>query len=205
MALADVFEIRMAGNTLGSPWNMVFHGYRTAGNYNAQAVLDAFGDGPFFNLLPALPDSCHVITLEAKSLGNPLDFYSVATPNSDGARAGDTLGPFVAPTIRFTRKRTDMHHGYKRLPGVLEADQTNGVLGAPLIALIEDFADSLIGGWEDNSAPGVTVANYVIVKRVLDAGKYRLPETDGELVYYAPDNYVVVVNVSSQVSRKFGR
>lgn len=205
MALADVYELRVSGEIHDQPWNCVFHALRASAGYDAQAVADAFGDSVLGNMKDAVPTAVSFLELSVKNLGDPLDFYEVSVAPLAGQRAGESMGPFVSTAVRFTRKRTDMHHGYKRLPGCSESDQASGTLAAGLVTELQAFADDVIASWEDNSAPGTAVCNFIVVKRVLEDGKYRLPKTDGELVYYVPDSYSVVTRLTSQNSRKVGR
>lgn len=205
MALADVYELRVSGTVLGEAWNLVFHALRANSGYDALDVVDAAYDTWNTALVNSMTADVTLLSYEAKSLGNPLDFYSVGLSVNGGVGSSLTVSPFLAATVRFTRLRTDMNHGYKRIPGIGEDFISDGVLSGTQFTNIGSWAALLVSNWENASAPGTSVANYIIVKRVLDAGKYRLPETDGELIYYQPASYVVSPYVSTQNSRKRGQ
>lgn len=204
MALEDTYEIRTTGTVLGVPFTIIWHALRTSGTYAAADVVGAWHDTLFTTMLANMSNDVTMIQNEIKSLGNALDFYSYGLGPTNGGDAGDTMPPFVAYDIKFPRLRTDMHHGRKRLPGVPEGSAVNGVLSSTPLSNMQAFADLIVGDWEKVSAPGTAVANFIIIKRVLDGAVYRLPETNGELVYYTPQTAVVNPNLSSQVSRKYG-
>lgn len=203
MALADVYEVRMWGNVLNSNWNLVFHALRASGAYDAEDVMNAASQTWLDELAACMSSDATFEGISAKSLGNPLDFAEYGYTATAGGKGSDCFSPFAAFTIRFTRKRTDMHHGYKRIAGVSEADVADGVVAAGQETLLGAFAAAVMANWELSASPGTAVANYIVVKRVLDAGTYRMPATDGELVYYQPSSAVVSHYISSQNSRKF--
>lgn len=202
MALADVYEVRLSGTSYGVNWNMVFHAVRANSGFDAEDVKNAATQTWLDALQACMSSGSNTDSISVRSLGNALDFHEAFFGTYPGSRTGDPMPSFNAVAVRFTRRRTDMHHGYKRIPALSEADVTAGIISATLKGKVEDWADLLIGDWEHTASPGTPVANYIIVKRILDAGEYRLPQSDGELLYYAPANYQVIDAVSSQVSRK---
>lgn len=203
MALADVYELRHSGTILGVNWSLVYHVLRANAGFNAETIWSAYAS----SLMLKTQNVCTADVLftdgVVRSLGDPLDFYESSHALAGNVGTSETFSPFVASAIRFPRRRTDMHHGYKRYPGVGEDYVSDGVISGVLLTNLATLGSAVITNWEETAAPGVAVCAYVIVKRVLAAGQYRLPQTDGELVYYAPNAYQVQANVSSQNSRKF--
>lgn len=205
MALSDAYELRVSGTINNESWNMVFHVLRAAAGFDAGDLIDAFGD----SILPLMDGVCSSDVVfndvSAKNLGDPLDFTTVSLGGGVGNQAGEGMGPNIAMVIRFPRKRVDMHHGYKRIPSCVEGNQVDGVLTGAFLPSLQALADRIVAPWEDAAAPGVDVCSYIVIKRVLDAGVYRLPQNDGEFVYYIPDQGVAVANLSTQNTRKYGR
>lgn len=205
MALVDVYELRFSGLAANENWNSIFHVLRDNGSLDAQDMVSVAVNGILPLFLLACPTSTTCTKAAARSLGDPLDFYEASLVGQSGQRTGDSLGSFVGPWLRFTRKRNDMHHGYKRLPGLSETDVTGGVIQAGLTTALTNLANELVAFWHEPGTPATAVCTYIIVKRVLDAGKYRLPEIDAELVYYAPSNYAIGASFTTQNSRKPGQ
>lgn len=203
MALADVYEIRMSGTVLNVNWNMIFHALRANSGFDAENVVTAFYDTTYTLLRTTTANDVYFDDLECKSLGNALDFFAYSLGHQLGLANENVISPFATYPVRFTRKRTDMKHGMKRLPGASEEQTNLGQIEAARRTAIGNWAAALIGNWEENTAPGTHVANYCIVKRVLEVGEYRLPIVDGELVYYVPTEFSVGLYISTQNSRKF--
>jgi hypothetical protein len=102
-----------------------------------------------------------------------------------------------------------MRNGQKRWPLGLEADNNGNLWVAGFITECLDLANAIINPWQLDSAPGVDVCDYGILKRICITspsppcvGGYRLPENDGELTFFIPLVAVIRSTVRSQVSRK---
>lgn len=203
MALVDVYEMRMYGTVLNEPWNLVFHLLRSGSGIDAETIQAAAASTLIGSFKPAVTADVALLGFAVKSLGNPLDFFEATTNQIGTLGSSNTISPFAVCTIRFARGRTDMHHGYKRIPGIAEDYVADGVISGQQLTNMDALAADIISNWEDSGNPGTTVCNYIVVKRVLDGGVYRLPQTDGELVYYQPTQYAVNANMSTQNSRKF--
>lgn len=203
MAITDVYELRVSGTVNSEAFNLVFHALRVSGSFVAADVADACKDTALPDIIGMTSTSTIWETITAKNLGDPVDFAELSLGSTAGSQVGDTLGPFVAVVFHFPRLRSDMHHGYKRIPGVIETGQNNGVISGAYLTGWQAAAADVIRDWENLTAPGIPIANYIIVKRVLDAGVYRLPQTTGELIYYQPSSVVVRTNLSTQNSRKY--
>lgn len=204
MAIADIYECRVSGNIFLVPFNLVFHVVRANAGFGALEVTDACADTVLPDLLPVSTSDAIYQEISAYSLGDATDFWTRPLGSTAGTHTGDAFSPFATYSIRFNRMRTDMHHGYKRIPGVDEASVTDGVLTQGTVTLLQTAAASIVGNWEQAENPGTNVCNYVVVKRVLvSEGKYRLPKTDGELITYQPTGYAILNAVTTQNSRKF--
>lgn len=204
MALADIYETRWGWEFLGMEGLTVFHLLRAGGGFTAADVQTALIDSIKTAWKNAVSTGVNFNVITTHSVGNPIDFVESDFGNELGTRAGEPMPPHDVATIRFPRLRTDMHHGYKRFSGLVEGDNESGSLSAGATTLFNTLGTEIISNLEKNANPGVTVANYVVVKRILDAGVYRLPENDGELVYYIPTSRQVLTHVKTQNSRKLG-
>lgn len=203
MALSDVYELRCSGEILGENWNLVWHMLRTDSLYDAEDMKDAWTRNIYQLLLNCMTADVTLTEISARNLGDPLDFYSAGAAGTGALGVTATISPFATATIKFPRRRTDMHHGYKRIPGVDESYVSEGVISGAQLTALQALGAEAVTDWDLTANPGVPVANYIVVKRVLDGGVYRLPKTDGELVHYAPNSYVVNTFLTTQNSRKF--
>jgi len=130
-----------------------------------------------------------------RNLDVPTDYAStVLAANNVGVRGGECLPPFVAWYLRYGRTRTDMNHGGKRIAGISENDQANGVIvTVNLGTAMTDLAGIL--GWTLAPAAGGTF-RPVIMRRLLGP-------TGALIGYQAFDtNGVSYVRISTQNSRK---
>lgn len=141
----------------------------------------------------------HYLT-RCENLGDLGDFAEQAFSGEVGSLVAPVRNEWDAYAYTLRPSTRDVRPGSKRIGGVPEADAayTNGVVtdASTLIlmqALRTQLGASLVG----------TDANYnpVIVKRVLDGGSYRLPETDGELLAIPVAQVLVNTKISHQVSR----
>lgn len=141
----------------------------------------------------------HYLT-RAISLGDVADFYELGEAGIVGLRSGpvrnewDCFAYTLRPSTRAVRP------GSKRIGGVPEGDAeyTNGVVtDSSMLILLQACRTALAAG------PTGVDSDYqpVIVKRVLDGGSYRLPETDGELVAVPVSTVLLNTKISHQVSR----
>jgi hypothetical protein len=205
MALVDIYEVRVALSMLSKQIYLVFHARRLSGAWDASDIVSGWVETVLPPLQLATVEDLAIDSLYAWSLGDAGDFHEAAL-DVTGVYEEDPMPPHDACTLRFPRTRRDVHHGYKRIPGLAELYVEDGLITGQQLTRMQDLADALVGNWH-NATPE-DVCEYVIVKRIKYVDeedgktKYRLPETDGELVYYHPESSVVDDAVSTQVSRK---
>lgn len=207
MPLNTIYQVRArqqfgeGGKELETVW---FFDH-TAGSGDATALAVAFGAarGDLMNAFQT--ELIKNYSIDVINLGDLGDFASLPWFGT-GALAQDTLPPFNA--VGFTMKvdTRAVKKGSKRVSGLAETDVTNGkITGTATIANIELLRIAM--GQEIVDASDTWLP--VVIKRVKEAVpgttptqyKYRLPETNAELVV----GEVVVVltspNVAHQVSR----
>lgn len=207
MALIDLYELVVKTVTLGETALNVYHALRPTASFDAAQVAQAFVDSTIAEQKVFTNATVTFEDVTVTSLGDPTDFAIHNLGSAPGLGGGEALPCHDCYKVQFLRKRTDMRHGWKRLPGVGELNQIGGVPFSSTVTTINTWAAALMANWEEAASPGIQVANFVIVKRVkyvdpIDGKtKYRMPETDGELITYQPDSNQVG-NVSTQSTRK---
>lgn len=209
MALNDVFQITHDMTYLGKNSINVYHALRTSSVEKANDISDAFQESVLPDLRALQSEKVFNNELRIFNLGDSADFGTSTLSSAPGLRAGTHSPTFIASTIRFPSLDREVRAGFKRFVGMLESDYTDGVLLAAPIALLVSIGDAILGDWID-SVDAHKICDFIVVKRVCDETdpatgkclKYRLPELDGELVFYEPLTGVVPTEITSQVSRK---
>lgn len=213
MALINVWQLtlRQLWGTGGEPMLNHFFFYSESSGAVALDLLEGFrATGGYLDEMNDLQgtfvknDNIRVI-----NLGSFTDFAEDAATGTGSAEADQLLPPHSA--INFTLKldTREIRPGSKRVSGIGELFQEHGLLSdAGYISAVNGFKNKMLEPivWEDVSF------DHIVVKRVglptpgtPPYSSYRLPGSDGELVY---GNIVAVLanmKVSHQVSRGNGR
>lgn len=205
MALSDIYQVvfRQLWNQ-AEPMLNVMHYRRQDISGSAEGLRLAWMEDIYPVWRAAQSDIIWYQILQVANLGDPTDWSEVTFTNARGAAAGEALPPHS--TINFTLRPEDrrVRPGSKRLPGVPQDWVTNGIVDAA--GGITSY-NNLRTALSNNLQVGAgTLYTPIIVKRVKDTNEngkeyYRLPETDGELLF--SDLFGVLWNtkVSHQVSR----
>jgi hypothetical protein len=170
----------------------------------AQQVADAFDA----SVIPAIADvqspSLVHEELRVQNLFDASDSYTKLISEAGTGSASDTATPFDALGLRLVQDNGAIRNGSKRLAGVTDGMASQGILNdsATITALIAAGVAMVAGVDIGIVANAITP---VIIQRILDAGRYRLPANSGEAVYGNITDALYNVDVTSQVSRKYGR
>lgn len=122
-----------------------------------------------------------------------------------GGVTDDPMGTFEAIAIREIGDNGAVRGGAKRIAGIGESETTEGVItNVPFIDQLNDLCFELATTMLWGALDGGTMAP-VIVKRILDAGNYRLPTNSGEAILSTIVDALFTPLVSSQNTRKVGR
>lgn len=209
MAFSDWYELIDQQSISGQILNNVYHVERAAPTVTAETIVQAFRDTVLDVMLPLQTVGLKHELVSARSLDDPLDFFSVAPVPGDGTLVGLQLSSYIAATIQFNRLRTDMKNGQKRFFVGSESELAANFWVGGFLPLIAALGDAILTTWEETSAPGVAVCSFGILKRVcivqpppVPCPGYRLPENDAELIFYIPITAAARPTVRSQVSRK---
>ena len=209
MAFSDLYEVVHRQEQDGEPILNVYHVERDNVGVDAQIVAESFND----TIMPELADLQYTglnnVSIDARSLDDPFDFFSRVPTIPAGLRVGANFAQFNVVTIQFNRNRTDMRNGQKRFTAGVEADSNGAVWLAGLLADAVDLTVVLLNAWELGGVPGVAQCRYVVLKRICKSSPsppcvagYRLPIDDIELQLFRPITAIVRNTVRSQTSRK---
>lgn len=171
----------------------------------AQQVADAFDANVIPSITPVQTSDLVHEELIVTNLFDPTDTYTklISEPGTY-ATDGDAANPFDALGLRLVQDNGSVRNGAKRYAGVTEPMSASGVIDDPtLVTSLIALGVALIAGVDIGIVSNAIVP--VIVKRILDGGRYRLPANSGEAVYGNVTDALYNVDVTSQVSRKIGR
>lgn len=211
MALTDFWELKDNQVFEGKSILNVYHLKRILPGADAGDVGTAFNDWVLdSNLKDLQPVGLTRTFVTVENLGDITDFATLSSSAHGGQVVGQEIPGFNAATIQFNRKRTDMKHGMKRFVAGTELEMDGGEWVGGFFVLLQALAAHIMLPWERDTAPGVDVVEFCILKRfcVVPAQDpclaYRLPITDAEVDdnHYVPDSSTTRPRVRSQVSRK---
>lgn len=169
----------------------------------AQAVADAFDGQVLPDILTIQSDALTHTALIVNNLFDASDTYTKVISEVGGSTGADS-SPFDAIGFRLVQDNGSVRNGSKRYAGVLDEDSSSGIIDdTDLITELVTLGATLIGGVEIGIIANALTP--IIVKRIKDGSKYRLPQNSGEAVYGNINNALYNIDVTSQVSRKIGR
>lgn len=209
MAFSDLYELLDRQEQGGQEVLNVYHVFRLDSTFDSGDIAEAYEDTFLTPSLALQEVNVSHTVIEVRSLDNPLDFATRVPSPAAGTRAGNPFPQFNALGVQFNRLRTDMKNGQKRFFFGVELDANAAIWITAFLTEAGLVVDNLLNPWERTAFPGVDVCEYAIIKRVCvgepppdPCVKYRLPESDAELVSYVPEVAVLRSTVRSQVSRK---
>jgi len=214
MAVGDIYEIIDVQELQGQEIQNVYF-YRQIAAFvplsgsMAQAIADEFAA----TVVPQVCDvqSVDLLHVEVR-VRNLFDATDAATAVSGNAGAqtdgGDFLPSFAAWGFQETTDNASVRDGAKRIAGVPEFLQEDGVPVSSAVTALNTLADNLALPITGGLIIDDDILYPVVVKRVRSGAPgsytYRLPENSGEAVWGVVLELLVKLFVTSQISRKFG-
>lgn len=129
---SGLIEVTLSGTFLGRPWANVFHYWnQDAGGVVQKAALATSFNAQVANRLPLLSsDKVFYDNIKIRDMIGITPDYEQAPSQPTGQVGGDALPAFN--TYRYLYSVTDKttRKGWKRYPGVVEANQADGSLTA---------------------------------------------------------------------------
>jgi hypothetical protein len=83
------------------------------------------------------------VRLGVYNTNNPLDWYEITPAGVAGTRGGDCLPPFVNWQFRLNRANREVRNGQKRICGVPESDQVNGIMTGNVSVVLTNLAEAM--------------------------------------------------------------
>lgn len=214
MAVNDIYEVTDV-QTLNSQQvlNVYFYEQRAAFVPLAGSTAQALADEWVESVLPAIlacqtTDLVHV-EVRVRNLFDASD-AGIAVAGATGViiDAAGTLPPFNAFGFQLNTDNAGIRPGSKRLAGVAEFAQNDGVPDAAILVTLNTAADTMAEPITGGLIIEDDIMFPVVVQRVRTgvpgAYEYRLPETSGEATVGLIIETLVKMLITSQISRKVG-
>ena len=196
MAIGNHYIIKVFSTYLAQQLLNVYAYELNSGTVTAADVALAFETQVQTSVMGAIVGGTTIDNIQVYNLEVPDDFAIISSALS-GLSSGDGMPPYVSMSILYRRASRAVRNGHKRLGGVSEAHQSQGVLDSATIAILNDFAlasaTPLIG-----TSPAFT-ATPKIWRRA------RLHPTVFTDTFFDIASAVVNENLTTQNTRKFGR
>lgn len=214
MAVGDVYEVIDVQDLFGQEVQNVYFYLQEAAfiplaGSIAQALAEEFVEE--FIPLIALTQAVNIMHVEVRvrNLFDPTDAgIAVTGVIGEQADTGGILPSFNAWGLQFNTDNASVRPGAKRIAGIAEINQNNGVPTPGMIDALNDLGDALAAPITGGLIIEDDIMFPVVVKRVRSGTsgnyEYRLPETSGELVFGRIIETLVKLLVTSQITRKIG-
>lgn len=205
-AIGDVYQIIDTQEMAGQKVLNVYFYKVTLSVLGADAsdVTAAFIDQMLPDIVAVQATDVVHTSVKATNLFHDTD-VNEALISEPGILGDASLGTFEAYPFRLAGDNGSVRGGAKRIAGVTEDGISDGVVtDAGLLTTLTNLGIQLSAAMLWGTLDGGTLAP-VIVKRILDAGNYRLPATSGEAVLSNIIDAIFSPLVTSQTSRKVGR
>lgn len=172
---------------------------------NAESVVQAFLDTYIPAIVPIQRPLLVHTSVRARNLFDETDAHEELISSSGTYASGEVLPIFDTIPFRLVGDNAAVRAGAKRYAGATETMVTDGVITDATVSAALDALASVLFADLPWGLLAAEILKPVIVKRILDAGNYRLPENSGEAVYSNILDALWTPLISSQVSRKVGR
>lgn len=198
-AVNDVLRITYCGEILDQQvCNVMYYAVGVwTGNIDLTDALEFVADSWFATLIELQSDQFQWVSAVLDNVTDPVEFanYAPIAP-VQGLRLGDALPPYNAISIRQNRTSNLTRNGYKRIGGLAESSQSNGVLDttspSPAVWLAaKDLMINAVGNADFQFFPAIV-------------GRNALGQPDLTRVNF-PASTDIQLNVTTQNTRKIGR
>ena len=196
MAVGDVVELTLHGTVLGQVNLNVFAYQQTAGvgTDGAGGLATSF----IATVVPAMQaivtDNTGYQSVSWRSLHGTFAEGNTALGTTVGSRSAPALPPYACWAFRLLRTNSDSRGGYKRIAGIAESDQDNGVYTGSIITPLTAMATTL---HLSLSTTGGNTWIPVVPSFILNGSPRAVP-------LFNPVAGAIFQRISTQNSRKFG-
>lgn len=171
-----------------------YHYLQTAGSGGAEECARAFVDYMLPDLIAVQSSALTHLSIDVINLDNTADYSLFGlTEDNVGLNTGSYLSPFVCWAFKLTRTERGHHHGAKRIAGITESNQVDGVAESAALTALNTLASTM-------ASPTFYGGNY-FSPLIFRAPNSIKPGYDNAVDYF-PVGSAFYVKISTQSSRK---
>jgi len=213
MATGDVYEVIDVQTQEGQQVLNVYFYYQALplvplSGTIAQALAEDWADQFIPLLVDFQVDTLVHEEVRCRNLFDADDVGITITGDAGSNETSEALPTFLAVGMKLNHDKPSVRPGGKRLPGLYEVIQDEGVIVAGAVEKLDDLAEALAEPLPAGILIPVDTMYPCVVKRVREGDpgeyEYRLPEAQGELVFGMIIEVLWDLLITSQVSRKIG-
>jgi hypothetical protein len=213
MATGDVYEVIDVQTQEGQQILNVYFYYQALplvplSGTIAQALAEDWADLFIPLLVDFQVDTLVHEEVRCRNLFDEDDVGITITGDAGSNETSEALPTFLAVGMKFNHDKPSVRPGGKRLPGLYEVIQDEGVIVAGAVGKLDDLAEALAEPLPAGILIPVDTMYPCVVKRVREGDpgeyEYRLPEATGELIFGTVIEVLWDLLITSQVSRKIG-
>lgn len=214
MATGDIYEVIDVQSYEGQEVLNVYHYFQAGpivplGGETIAQLLAEDWEAKFVPLqLELQVDTLVHETVTCRNLFDDTDQGEAVSGTPGAQTAGEGITSFMAYGLTLNHDNASIRPGGKRIAGPSENNQAEGVVYGAAVTVLQTFADELAEPLPAGIIIPVDTMFPVVVKRVREGlpGEYtyRLPISQGELIYGTILEVLVKALLTSQVSRKVG-
>ena len=207
MALNDVYEL-VDVQTFGGQTMLNAYFYQQRAAILAGNIPQQLADTFVTNVLPSIravqtADTRHT-EIRVRNLFNESENVTSLVSLAGTSGDPDTAAPFEAVGFRLKQDNGAIRNGAKRIGGIQGNIAEDGVIvDTGIVTALLAIGTAMVLGLDVGIVANAFLP--VIVKRLLVAGKYELPDSLADAVVGTVTDALYNANETSQVSRKFGR
>lgn len=144
MAVGDHYMLQDLQTYLGVGVINTWHYFHFSGGGAAADLVSLYSTTIMQDLISIQVNNVTHVALQAINLDDLTDYnLTPLVTGNIGAGGSDALPPFVAWGFRLIRASRGHHHGAKRVVGVEEGNQVDGVATSAFLPTLQDVADRM--------------------------------------------------------------
>lgn len=176
--------------------NVFFYECVAGGTADSEALASLIRDNIVNNLVDIQNEGVVHRNIYVENLDDYTDFFTLTlTTGNVGTISGQGLPPYAAWSFILERASRLVRNGHKRIVGVSEASQSNGLPISGILSLLADTGTALAASFADSD-------DNIYVPRI--AHRTVVPHVSTTYLLY-PIASASFTAIGTQNSRKFGR
>lgn len=141
--LGDIYEVKLFAEFISKQVLNVFHYQAAAAPGSSLALRNSFVTDVVNVIRTIQVENIHYDSVEVANLNDPSDFASEGLTATHGAIGAEGLPPYAAYTFKYARATRAVRNGFKRIGGIPETWQDNGIIDTTHVSDMNTVATAL--------------------------------------------------------------